>query len=344
MMVGRREQRRRNINGTVFDDERRRDVDDGRPYTIVPPLREAFDQGLRLARVYDEYDDVLVMPGLIAARTGTNAYRALEDNDSYRPHDRQDREEVGLFELQADPLDPETVERTLEEVGRLLASEPDVPTPVAPVYGFRTHQTNHPSEDPEPVPDPPLPVPTADREPKRGETVTVVVVDTGWHRTAPWTGRLAGRLKADEEQPAAGNLGFAAGHGSHVAGIILQLAPQARVVVKKAVRPDGFVTEKRLFRVLSNLPKLRWRPDILVLPLGGPAIGLGSFSTAPAERDTQRALDPAAWAEPIMLLKALEALVRDVGELAIVASAGNDDSSEPCYPAAFTWSATRPSA
>ena len=202
---------------------------------------------------------------------------------------------------------------------------------VAPVYGFRTHQTNHHSDEPwptDPVPDP---------EGDEGSGLRVAVVDTGVNDTGPWVGaghRINGPVNEQDQlvsaEPGAlpaPNLGFAAGHGNHVAGVVHQVVPSAEIVVRKAVNSDGFVDEPSLFAILKDLARQQPKPDIVVLPLGGPAVQLGSFATLGNRQD---------WLEPQLLLAGLELLVQECSGTIIVASAGNDGSPDRAYPAAFT--------
>jgi subtilisin family serine protease len=327
-MVGRREQQRRIVNSAFFDEGNRRPVDGDRPYEISPPRPEVdlerFAPTLPLARLEDQDDDLLVVPGRIAVRAGTAAADALRGNDDFVGG--EPKEGIIIFEWAHD-LDAAAVETTLRVVGEL--APPGEPHEIAPLYGFRTNQTNHHSDAPGPTA--PLPDPVG----PEGQGIRIAVIDTGVNATGPWVGgRINGPVNEQDElvsaEPGAlpaPNLGFAAGHGNHVAGVVHQVVPSAEIVVRRAVNSDGFVDEPALFAILADIAQREQKPDIVVLPLGGPAVQLGSFGTAGNGQD---------WLEPQLLLAGLELLIRECDGTVIVASAGNDESPDRAYPAAFT--------
>ena len=101
-----------------------------------------------------------------------------------------------------------------------------------------------------------------------------------------------------------------AGHGTFVAGIIRMVAPRCRLTVLGPVSGFGDICEHDLVRVLEQVADLDPRPDIVNLSLGG-----YSVEDMPMLRNA------------VLQLQALEMIV--------VASAGNDATCYPSYPAAF---------
>ncbi len=107
----------------------------------------------------------------------------------------------------------------------------------------------------------------------------------------------------------------AAGHGTFIAGIIEQLAPGCRIVVRRVIRPLGDAAEDvvadAIDTVVEDLTAGRLlKPLILSLSFGGQA------------------------PRPPGYLR--EAVARAVkAGIAVIASAGNDGVCTPQYPAAF---------
>jgi len=219
----------------------------------------------------------------------------------------------------------------------------------APLYGFVAHQTTHPTDDPEKAP-------TRDYEPEglEGTGVRVVVIDTGiW---ADWQWRHPARqgalstttapAVADEDDPLFSDrsgrlhapgvrnhrrkyLGRAAGHGTFIGGIIRQVVPAAEITFLRAADTDGLVDEwsfaERLQRAMAV------KPDIVVICCGGTMYRRGGD---PKDRDISRNQD-GVWLRPLLLEAALGALLHTDSKPLVVMSAGNDGSSDYCYPAAF---------
>ena len=127
--------------------------------------------------------------------------------------------------------------------------------------------------------------------------------------------RIAGAVDLPDESqgPAAtsGTLGPVAGHGTFIAGVIEQLAPGCTIGVDKVINALGYAVESELLARLHAIAMPGGqRPDVLSLSFGGTA------------------------AEPPLVLAGGIALVQLSG-VVVVASAGNDGSCQPQYPAAF---------
>ena len=127
--------------------------------------------------------------------------------------------------------------------------------------------------------------------------------------------------------PLDGVLDTHAGHGTFIAGLIRQLCPDANLLAIRVMASDGIVDEDELIWALAVLHErlVRTRAgqiddghlDVVVLSLGYYHEAL---------------LDPASDA-PV-----LSALLQALGSLGVivVAAAGNDATTRPMYPAAFT--------
>jgi hypothetical protein len=126
--------------------------------------------------------------------------------------------------------------------------------------------------------------------------------------------------------PYEGILDSDAGHGTFIAGIIRQLCPDATVLAVRIMSGDGVVAEGDLLDALAGLLARQH----LAVSSGRPELALDVVSLSLGyyhEQPDDAAFDP-------MLLAPLQAL----GALgvAVVASAGNDATARPMFPAAFT--------
>jgi len=147
-----------------------------------------------------------------------------------------------------------------------------------------------------------------------GQGVTVALLDSGIQRKHELLeGKLPGNTdNNDDEEPATNPLGRFAGHATFIAGIVVQCAPGATVVARKAFGATGLVTDSQLSELIRT--RVPANTDILLLCCGGPTHdGIGLPATQ----------------------QALAALRASNPNVAIVASAGNDAVDVPYFPAAF---------
>ncbi|GAA0968041.1 S8 family peptidase [Actinocorallia libanotica] len=141
---------------------------------------------------------------------------------------------------------------------------------------------------------------------------TVAVLDTGldphpWYDAADWfagqRGLVAEALDADLDHA----LDAQAGHGTFVAGVVLQHAPSARLLARRVIGGDGVGDELTLIRALRGLGRV----DVVNVSLG-----CHTFDDRPS---------------PLM-----EQAVASLGpDTVVVACAGNAASDRPFWPAAL---------
>jgi subtilisin family serine protease len=147
-----------------------------------------------------------------------------------------------------------------------------------------------------------------------GAGVLVGVLDTG-AVDHPW---YRGRVDSDksdlDEQPGAGGVEVLdpdAGHGTFIAGVILQHAPGARVIVRSVCDGNGWVEDLELAEMLASVAPL---VNVLNLSLCGLSHDDSGFLGMEIELDLARRANP---------------------DLVVVAAAGNNGFDRPTYPAAF---------
>jgi hypothetical protein len=128
----------------------------------------------------------------------------------------------------------------------------------------------------------------------------------------------------DETGPTAGLLDRDIGHGTFIAGVIRQLAPDARVRMIRVMHTDGFVQENVLVLALRLL-----RVQVAAAAEhGGDAVAdVISLSLGYFDENTHDVHYTSHIAKEIKRLNELG--------VAVVASAGNDATVQPCFPAAL---------
>ncbi|MGH2786416.1 MAG: S8 family peptidase [Actinomycetota bacterium] len=154
-------------------------------------------------------------------------------------------------------------------------------------------------------------------EPKRA--CTVGILDTGVRSRHEWLARydVAGiGVDFDEDQQARldhdtnSALDRQAGHGTFIAGVVLQQAPAANVRVASVLDSEGVGDEETVIAGLLQLGDA----DIINLSLGG------------------YTLDNAA---PVGIAGLLASLLQRRPDRVVIAAAGNNNASRPFWPAAF---------
>lgn len=202
----------------------------------------------------------------------------------------------------------------VQEALRLLREAPGEPIRAAPNHGLV--MTNHVKYSPgtEPRPAERLSRPRTEWD----RSVAVGVIDTGVWAEHPW---FDGAASGDPEQPA--DDGTYAGHGTFVAGVVLQHAPGASVVV---CRPNsstaGWASDRDAAICLFRLLDGRRDIDIVNLSLGG-------------YTHDNSGLPALTKAIEVALERRAERRRSGSGELVVVAAAGNDDTRREFYPAAM---------
>ena len=103
-----------------------------------------------------------------------------------------------------------------------------------------------------------------------GDRTRVAVLDTGFSKGIhKWLDARCGATPADAEelnvQPADGWLDDEAGHGTFIAGVVLQRAPSARVDIAKVLDSEGYGDELGVARAIVRSAKA----DVVNLSLGG---------------------------------------------------------------------------
>jgi subtilisin family serine protease len=126
------------------------------------------------------------------------------------------------------------------------------------------------------------------------------------------------------DNPLIGELNDALGHGTFIAGIVRQVAPDARVLAVRATSSDNILYEGDIICALRHLAKriARAEPGDLAAQVDVVSLSFGFYSESRHDRMKISGL----W-------RAIEVLLW-LG-VVVVASAGNDATSRRCYPAAF---------
>ena len=166
--------------------------------------------------------------------------------------------------------------------------------------------------------DPPYPPAGIGTEPIL-RPVTVAVIDTGINREDRTDGWLATIVETALNEdpldvlPADGILDASAGHGTFVCGVLQQVAPQCTIVVYKKADTDGMATVQEIGNA--------------IIQAAADGAHIISLSMATPSLDDQ---------PPSALLTAVQTVQTQYPDVLIVASAGNNGSDTPMFPAAIS--------
>lgn len=209
-------------------------------------------------------------------------------------------------------LDQDRRERGIEEV----LAQPDH------ILYVTSYGRLCPDTEPE-VPRGTTPLPPLNPDAGAGEGISVSVVDTGWWKAAashPITKGWVADVHADPEDEETLNgttIHEYAGHGTFVAGVIQCLAPASRVEVEGVLPHGGAVSESEICEQLDQALHDDDLPNLISISAGTHTrknLGLLGF-------------------EILMAKKGADDGVKTI----VIAAAGNDESDEPFYPAAYDW-------
>ena len=265
-----------------------------------------------------------LQPGVDPAALAREYGLSLEDGDpagnlySFRQRDNDHEDRNKLSErLRGDPrfADAEPDEGVRCPEGGSVTGDPihvpfDFVGPSDSRYTSLANNYSAPTANPTPSQQVGL---SGSRSVKRSGSVVVAVLDTGIQANHP---SLSGHLlagynaiapSATPEDIADGAQNQALGHGTMVAGVIAQLAPDAKILPVRVLNADG---SGSVFDVVRGL---RW-----AVAHGASVVNL-SFGTTTASRTLQSAIHQA----------------HDAG-VVIVASAGNAGKAQKDFPAAFS--------
>lgn len=175
-----------------------------------------------------------------------------------------------------------------------------------------------PFDDPTPVDAVPA-EPAAEGTPaKRG--VVVAVLDTGiaahpWFNDRKWFTACDDDVRESPDADHDAQLDSVAGHGTFIAGVVLQHAPEASITVSRIITGDGSTDELELLRGLARLQaksrSTRTAIDVISLSLG---CYTHDDKPSPVVQHAFNRLDP---------------------DTVVVCCAGNSASQRPFWPAAL---------
>jgi hypothetical protein len=275
-------------------------------------IGEAFGESFGKKLFDDGTLDYLYVRGVILVRDAylAEVARLLEEED--------EPEERGQEFVAAEGLLPgvtlfsvggRDVPRLLDKIDARLGvgvATPDHILSVTPVWAC-------PATEPKGVPDGALPDPGPCAG--SGSGTFIYVADTGLLDGAAaghsWLAGVTGTEDPLDHQGGVTTIPDYAGHGTFVAGVARCMAPSARVVVTRDFNKAGAISEHEI--VLRLHEALGLSPDVINLSAGG---------------STRKDL-------PLLGFEAFWESYRHYKGLVLVASAGNNSSRRPFWPAAF---------
>jgi hypothetical protein len=281
-------------------------------------LPERWDPRL-VAVTGDKDRQFLLRPGQILVGPG-DAPDVAKVLTGWKP---QERRTFGVTTFTKDPSSPDAAAKevldAIARVRRLTAKRPQGPVRVAPNHVLVGENaitlTGEPRVQGGPgssvrVAKPPKALPQRTTRAGDGKGVRIAVLDTGLF-THPW-------LQAVQAAPNSADVwdvdhddyaDAESGHGTFIAGLILQVAPAAEVYIVKVLDSHGVGDDAGVAKAMEQLPQ---DVDIVNLSLGG------------------YTMDDAA---PLAIACALNAMRKQRN--VVVAAAGNAGKPRPFWPAAF---------
>jgi len=282
------------------------------------------DHAARLERMLARHDDIQVVDG--ASGNGTLIRRDQllvvgRDADAVQSRtsrwvERRDDDDAGFTVLHLRPsakVDVCELTTTLSGDSRhkRVNAGPNHILMAAPTWG------PGPFDDPAPIRDMPSPPPSTG--PSRRDVV-VGVLDTGiaehpWFMDRKWFGECGADVREVPDADSDSRLDSVAGHGTFIAGVVLQHAPEANIRVGRIITGDGSTDERELLR---GLARLRTSSKDSAAPVDIISLSLGCFThddrPSPVVEHAFNSLDP---------------------DTVVVCCAGNAATDRPFWPAAL---------
>jgi hypothetical protein len=256
--------------------------------------------------------DYLYVRGVIMVRDAylAEVARLLEEEDEEEERGQEFVPAVGLLPgVSLFSVGERDVPRLLDKIDARLGegvATPDHILSITPVWAC-------PATEPEGVPDGALPDPGPCAG--SGSGTFIYVADTGLLDGAaaehPWLAGVTGPEDPLDHQGGVTRIPGYAGHGTFIAGVARCMAPSARVLVTRDFNQAGAISEHMI--VLRLREALRLAPDVINLSAGG---------------STRKDL-------PLLGMEAFWETYRHYQGPVLVASAGNNSSRRPFWPAAF---------
>jgi len=274
-------------------------------------IEDAFGKDFGRKFFDDGTVDYLYVRGVILVRDAylADVTRLLEEEDEPEERGQEFVPVVGLLPgVSLFSVGQRDVPRLLDKIDARLGvgvATPDHILSITPVWAC-------PATEPEGVPDGALPDPGPCAG--SGSGTFIYVADTGLLAGAAaehsWLAGVTGQLDPPPGIPESPISGYT-GHGTFIAGVARCMAPAARVVVARDFNKAGAISEHEI--VLRLHEALGLSPDVINLSAGG---------------STRKDL-------PLLGFEAWWEAYRHYKGLVLVASAGNNSSRRPFWPAAF---------
>jgi subtilisin family serine protease len=275
-------------------------------------IEEAFGESFGKKLFDDGTLDYLYVRGVVLVRDAylAEVARLLEEEDEPDERGQEFTAAEGLLPgVSLFSVGARDVPRLLDKIDARLGvgvAAPDHILSVTPVWAC-------PATEPAGVPDGALPDPGPCAG--SGSGTFIYVPDTGLLDGAaaghPWLAGVTGAEDPLQQQGGVATIPDYAGHGTFIAGVARCMAPAAKVVVARDFNTAGAIAEHQI--VLRLREALSLAPDVISLSAGGA---------------TRKDL-------PLLGFEAFWESYRHYKGTVLVASAGNNSSRRPFWPAAF---------